>query len=201
MNIIIFIIMYYHSYYYYYFFIIFLDTYQITEYDPNEESKLIFAVPYHYSNQILNNISNIAPSRARRLAQEVASLSTSLPLSLSSTVFLCCDEERLDVMKVTVPVYLCCIYSLSLLSLHNVIFALSLSLSLSLHFSQVLITGPSDTPYANGCFLFDVYFPPDYPSVPMSINLCTTGQGSVRFNPNLYNDGKVIDKYTTNIIH
>jgi baculoviral IAP repeat-containing protein 6 len=25
----------------------------------------------------------------------------------------------------------------------------------------------------------------------MSINLCTTGHGSVRFNPNLYNDGKV----------
>jgi baculoviral IAP repeat-containing protein 6 len=56
---------------------------------------------------------------------------------------------------------------------------------------QVLITGPSDTPYANGCFLFDVFFPPEYPSVPMSINLCTTGHGSVRFNPNLYNDGKV----------
>ena len=85
--------------------IIILDTYQITEYDPNNESKLTFAVPYHYSNQILNNISNIAPSRARRLAQEVSSLSTSLPLSLSSTVFLCCDEERLDVMKVTLHVF------------------------------------------------------------------------------------------------
>lgn len=56
---------------------------------------------------------------------------------------------------------------------------------------QVLITGPSDTPYANGCFIFDVFFPSDYPTVPMNVNLCTTGQGTVRFNPNLYNDGKV----------
>lgn len=56
---------------------------------------------------------------------------------------------------------------------------------------QVLITGPADTPYANGCFEFDVFFPPDYPSSPMQINLETTGRHSVRFNPNLYNDGKV----------
>ena len=56
---------------------------------------------------------------------------------------------------------------------------------------QVLITGPSDTPYANGCFEFDVFFPPEYPQVPMLVNLMTTGQGRVRFNPNLYNDGKV----------
>lgn len=57
---------------------------------------------------------------------------------------------------------------------------------------QVLITGPADTPYANGCFEFDVYFPQDYPSSPPLVNLETTGGHSVRFNPNLYNDGKVI---------
>ena len=56
----------------------------------------------------------------------------------------------------------------------------------------MLITGPHDTPYANGCFLFDIFFPPEYPTVPMAVNLCTTGHGTVRFNPNLYNDGKVI---------
>lgn len=55
----------------------------------------------------------------------------------------------------------------------------------------MLITGPADTPYANGCFEFDVYFPHDYPNSPMMINLETTGRHSVRFNPNLYNDGKV----------
>lgn len=56
---------------------------------------------------------------------------------------------------------------------------------------QVLITGPGDTPYDSGCFLFDLYCPPAYPDSPPLINLCTTGGGSVRFNPNLYNCGKV----------
>lgn len=59
---------------------------------------------------------------------------------------------------------------------------------------QVLITGPSDTPYANGCFEFDVYFPQNYPESPMYINFETTGHHSIRFNPNLYNDGKVTGK-------
>ena len=54
-----------------------------------------------------------------------------------------------------------------------------------------MITGPEGTPYENGCFEFDVYIPPEYPSSPMSVNLQTTGKHTVRFNPNLYNDGKV----------
>lgn len=58
-------------------------------------------------------------------------------------------------------------------------------------YSKVLITGPADTPYANGCFEFDAYFPPDYPSNPMHISFETTGNHRIRFNPNLYNDGKV----------
>ena len=191
------------------------DTYEMTEVDPVDEAKFRFTVPYHYSSQIISNTTTTTPDRARRLAQEIASLSTSLPLSSSSSVFLCCDEERLDVMKVCT----CFSHVITSSSLSSSISSLSFSsLSSSSSFSssslsssslsssslsspplfpQVLITGPSDTPYANGCFLFDVYFPPDYPSVPMNINLCTTGQGSVRFNPNLYNDGKV--RYT--ILH
>lgn len=56
---------------------------------------------------------------------------------------------------------------------------------------KVLITGPIDTPYANGCFEFDVFFPYDYNISPPVVNLRTTGNQTVRFNPNLYNDGKV----------
>ena len=59
----------------------------------------------------------------------------------------------------------------------------------------MLITGPADTPYANGCFLCDVFFPPEYPSQPMLVNLATTGNNTVRFNPNLYADGKVCNSY------
>ena len=54
-----------------------------------------------------------------------------------------------------------------------------------------MIIGPEDTPYANGCFEFDVHFPASYPNSPLYINLQTTGQRKVRFNPNLYHDGKV----------
>lgn len=60
----------------------------------------------------------------------------------------------------------------------------------------MLITGPADTPYANGCFLCDVFFPVEYPNKPMLVNLATTGNSTVRFNPNLYADGKVINRIT-----
>ncbi|XP_030643061.1 baculoviral IAP repeat-containing protein 6 [Chanos chanos] len=128
------------------------DTFEMVSED--EDSKLVFKVNYHYMSQVKNASDANSAARARRLAQEAVTLSTSLPLSSSSSVFVRCDEERLDIMK-------------------------------------VLITGPADTPYANGCFEFDVYFPQDYPNSPPLVNLETTGGHSVRFNPNLYNDGKV----------
>eukprot|EP01122_Echinamoeba_exundans_P017354 TRINITY_DN911_c4_g1_i1.p1 TRINITY_DN911_c4_g1~~TRINITY_DN911_c4_g1_i1.p1 ORF type:complete len:3990 (-),score=695.43 TRINITY_DN911_c4_g1_i1:1688-12457(-) len=56
---------------------------------------------------------------------------------------------------------------------------------------QCIITGPESTPYSHGCFLFDIYCPPEYPSIAPVVNLQTTGGGTVRFNPNLYNCGKV----------
>jgi len=56
---------------------------------------------------------------------------------------------------------------------------------------QALITGPVDTPYSGGCFQFDVFFPENYATGPPLVNLETTGHGTVRFNPNLYNCGKV----------
>uniref|UniRef100_A0A3Q2E5L5 UBC core domain-containing protein n=1 Tax=Cyprinodon variegatus TaxID=28743 RepID=A0A3Q2E5L5_CYPVA len=131
------------------------DTFEMVSED--EEGKLMFKVNYHYMSQVKNASDTNSAARSRRLAQEAVTLSTSLPLSSSSSVFVRCDEERLDIMK-------------------------------------VLITGPSDTPYANGCFEFDVYFPQDYPNSPPLVNLETTGGHSVRFNPNLYNDGKVNQK-------
>lgn len=118
------------------------------------ESGFRFLVPYHFEGAVRAAGERAHPARMKRLAQEAATLATSLPLSYSSSVFVRTDADRLDVMK-------------------------------------VLITGPSDTPYANGCFVLDVYFPAEYPAVPMLINLETTGRHSVRFNPNLYNDGKV----------
>lgn len=56
---------------------------------------------------------------------------------------------------------------------------------------RVAITGPEDTPYSGGVFLFDVFFPETYPFKPPLVWLKTTGNGTVRFNPNLYANGKV----------
>lgn len=53
------------------------------------------------------------------------------------------------------------------------------------------MTGPVDTPYAGGLFFFDLLFPDDYPTDAPLMLLETTGGGRVRFNPNLYADGKV----------
>ncbi|XP_054081324.1 baculoviral IAP repeat-containing protein 6 isoform X3 [Zeugodacus cucurbitae] len=119
-----------------------------------ENNGFRFVISHHFEKMVRMAGDRYHPSRVKRLAQEAVTLSTSLPLSYSSSVFVRCDTDRLDIMK-------------------------------------VLITGPADTPYANGCFEFDVFFPPDYPNLPMMINLETTGRHSVRFNPNLYNDGKV----------
>eukprot|EP00960_Hanusia_phi_P005361 155798-Hanusia_phi.AAC.1 len=57
--------------------------------------------------------------------------------------------------------------------------------------AQVAISGPTGSPYALGLFLFDAFFPDLYPDVPPLLLLRTTGNGLVRFNPNLYSDGKV----------
>ena len=58
---------------------------------------------YHFASSVRsagNGTGSGGMVRARRLAQEVSSLATSLPLSCSSSVFVRCDKERLDVMKV-----------------------------------------------------------------------------------------------------
>eukprot|EP01126_Amoeba_proteus_P051446 TRINITY_DN6141_c0_g2_i1.p1 TRINITY_DN6141_c0_g2~~TRINITY_DN6141_c0_g2_i1.p1 ORF type:complete len:506 (-),score=96.21 TRINITY_DN6141_c0_g2_i1:223-1740(-) len=56
---------------------------------------------------------------------------------------------------------------------------------------KALLTGTQGTPYAYGVFVFDIFFPSDYPHNPPLVNLETNGHGTVRFNPNLYTDGKV----------
>ena len=55
---------------------------------------------------------------------------------------------------------------------------------------KVLIMGPADTPYAHGNYFFDLTYPVDYPINPPKVLLRTQGL-NVRFNPNLYTNGKV----------
>ena len=106
-----------------------------------------------FYNRPIGTAAN-AKQRMSRIAKEIATLSTNLPVEYGSSIFVRVDEARTDLLK-------------------------------------ALIIGPEGTPYENGCFEFDIMLPAAYPQAPPSMLLVTTGSGTVRFNPNLYNCGKV----------
>ena len=54
-----------------------------------------------------------------------------------------------------------------------------------------IIFGSEGTPYSSGAFVFQVKFGANYPQNPPHVNIISTGNGTVRFNPNLYSTGKV----------
>ena len=53
-----------------------------------------------------------------------------------------------------------------------------------------MIIGNKDTPYYNGIYFFEFNFPENYPYEPIKVNFITN-DGKMRFNPNLYVNGKV----------
>lgn len=53
-----------------------------------------------------------------------------------------------------------------------------------------MIVGPADTPYFGGYYFFEIQYPTDYPHSPPLVKYCTNGD-NIRFNPNLYINGKV----------
>jgi ubiquitin-protein ligase len=106
------------------------------------------------SSSAASRSTHAPPNLIRRLANELSSLSTSLPVTYDSAVIVRMSSQDLRHGRI-------CVF-------------------------------PADgTPYANGAFLFTVDFGSDYPASPPKMHLLTTGGGTVRFNPNLYNCGKV----------
>lgn len=77
-----------------------LDSYELLVESPDTVMGSRFTVAYHFENAVKAAGERCHPNRMKRLAQEVATLTTSLPLSLSSSVFVRCDTDRLDIMKV-----------------------------------------------------------------------------------------------------
>lgn len=60
-----------------------------------------FVVSHHFESNARTAGDQSHPARVKRLAQEAVTLATSLPLSHSSSVFVRCDTDRLDIMKVS----------------------------------------------------------------------------------------------------
>lgn len=54
---------------------------------------------------------------------------------------------------------------------------------------RFIITGPSDTPYDQGLYIFDMTLSSEFPYKPPLVHF--SNNGGMRFNPNLYNSGKV----------
>lgn len=59
----------------------------------------------------------------------------------------------------------------------------------SINKSRFIISGPMDTPYAYGLLIFDMDIPSTYPNKPPIVQFSNNGRK--RFNPNLYECGKV----------
>lgn len=57
--------------------------------------------------------------------------------------------------------------------------------------AKIMFIPSSETPYAYGCYIFDLLITNEYPDTCPKIQFLTTDGGNVRFNPNLYNEGKV----------
>ena len=56
---------------------------------------------------------------------------------------------------------------------------------------RACVLGADGTPYAGGCFVFDILLPAAFPAAPPRVKFLTTGGGRWRANPNLYADGTV----------
>ncbi|KAL4437645.1 hypothetical protein ABPG74_017883 [Tetrahymena malaccensis] len=61
----------------------------------------------------------------------------------------------------------------------------------NLQYIKVLITGPANTPFAYGIYVFDMFIPDDYPINPPKLNFQSTSKGTIRFSPLLPTDGRV----------
>jgi len=123
--------------------------------------------------------------KTNNLYRELLEYKLNLPIELSSSIFVRVLESRLDLIRAMITgTFAHHERNHRLLFLRRIV---SRALSHSLLYT---ISGPEGTPYANGCFLFDMHIH-DYPKKAPTVQFLTTGNGKVRFNPNLYNNGKV----------
>ena len=64
-----------------------------------DDNKITFNIPYHFCDLAQAQMVTI-PGRIKRLAIEIGSLASALPICRESAIFIRHDASRIDVMKV-----------------------------------------------------------------------------------------------------
>lgn len=68
----------------------------------NEAGKPIYGFSFKKELRNSNPFSPSLKDRTKRIAKELASIHTSLPLNASNSIFICMDESRCDMLKVLI---------------------------------------------------------------------------------------------------
>ena len=135
-----------------------------------------------------NNIGSSKPLDLRRITKEISSLPRNLPCALNSSIFVAIDQSHITVLRAMI------------LPSHDTPYAGWIVRFDSIdpeHYSLCCNAerGRGQTLHVfffpGAPFLFDIFLPDEYPRVPPKMQFLTTGGGQIRFNPNLYADGKV----------
>ncbi|KAG6337349.1 hypothetical protein ID866_1722 [Astraeus odoratus] len=126
------------------------------------------------------------PKRSLAIAKELAVLTTNLPVSWDSSIFLRVDENRVDIIKALIIGPEGTPYVQPYVTPHVS------DASIQIPRRMVSIHGPyAVSQLTCHSFLFDIFLGPTYNHTPPSVKYMTTNGGKYRFNPNLYADGKV----------
>ena len=112
--------------------------------------------------------------KVKAILRDMKQLQESLPIHPDSAIFVrqvredlgsvCCATFRTITLAVSVTLFISSTVGTFLLVPYLIVPPSQDEDHMDL--VRVLITGPVDTPYSRGCFIFDVYYPNTYPSNP-----------------------------------
>ena len=60
-------------------------------------------------------------------------------------------------------------------------------------YCRAALSGPGDSPYFGGLFVFDVFFPAEYPQAPPQLQFLNTNSGTERVHTSLYAGEQSVD--------
>ena len=137
---------------------------------------------FHYYDSTARRHESSGSGRA--LVKEARRCHTTIPTPhANSASFLCFAEERMDLCRaiITGKLEYCTLLATGSPSTYSI----SLPHVETVSFLGIVLTGPVDTPYSLGIFVFDVYYPLQYPQIPPLVTFMTTGNDCVDYRKQL----------------